>query len=521
MRIDQINNANIQTGNYHKRVSHTYTSAPAFTSATFTPPFTPDRSAVPDYGRAIVYMNAMDRLREKTKAYPRDVEYRKNLLINAGLNPENQHKIRSIIGPEELLDIMKEYNDNENVYSSGENLRNVGTHGMRANLHMHTIASDGSLSTQELLDSAVKYADRVALADPNKRNAPFIVAITDHDTTESAQEAIKLISEKPMKYKNLRVVLGLEMTTYNNIGTNLVDKPTNTHVLVYGIDPNEETLKAFIDGTKAKKHNIETMMIDTANETYKRHYGKDNFFSLPQAKVQYNQLNKDIVGIYNNLDAYFQNKIAVEHVVMQDKTLTDALERNNIPTETDGFMEKMREFRFAFDRNNKVPKPQEALPEFISAATGMDREKVTEIITEGLKKKKISDVNSAIQQNIAEYKVTLTPKYDYMPTFETLYKGLEGQKQAIMGIAHPIDTTSPVKRTEDKYTFLEDLYAKFKQGCKEKARFSEVYYQSYKPERKAFKENPVTQKFMDNISKMYNLLKTGSQDTHGLNIFVR
>ncbi len=516
MIIAKINNANIQTGNCRQNVSHTYTSAPAFTSS-----YTPDRSAAPDYGKAIVYMNKMDRLKEATQEYPKDVEYRRNLLINAGLNPENQHKIRSIIGTEELLDIMKEFNDNETVYSSGTNLHNVGNHDMRANLHMHTIASDGSLSVQELLDSAVKYADRVAQSNPNKRKTPFVIAITDHDTTESAQEAIKIISEKPLKYQNLRVVLGLEMTTYNNIGTKFVDKPTNTHVLVYGIDPNEETLKAFIDGTKAKKRNLETMMVETANETYKKHYGKEDFFRLPQAKVQYNQLNKDIVGIYNNLDAYFQNKMAVEHVVMQDKTLTDALRANNIPTETDGFMEKMREFRYSFDRNNKVPKPEEALPEFISAATGMDRERVEGIITEGLKKEKIAGVNQELQRNIAEYKVTLTPKYHYMPTFETLYKGLEGQKQVIMGIAHPIDTTSPVKKTKDKYTFLEDLYAKFTQGCKEKARFSEVYYQSYKPERKEFNENPVTKKFMDGISKFYKLLKTGSQDTHGLNIFVR
>ena len=515
MKISQVNNySNTQLENNYRNKT-VYAARPTFTS------YTPDRSAEPDYGKAIVYMHKMDKLKEETRTYPKDIEYRQNLLINAGLNPENQHKIRSIIGIEELQDIMKAFNDTETVYSSGDNLKNVAANEMRANLHMHTIASDGSLSARELLDSAAKYADKVALRNPNAKKAPFIVAITDHDTVESAQEAIKIISEDPLKYKNLRVVLGVEMTTYNNIGTNLINKPTNTHVLVYGIDPNEETFKAFIDGTKAKKRNLETMMVETANETYKKHYGQENFFSLPQAKVQYNQLNKDIVGIYNNLDAYFQNKVAIEHVVLKDKTLVKALKKHHIPTDTDGFMEKLGEFRYSFDRNNKVPKPEEALPEFISASTGLDREKVTGIVSEGLKREKIAGVNQELQRNIAKYKVTLTPKYDYMPTFETLYAGLKGQKQTIMGIAHPIDTTSPVKRTEDKYTFLEDLYAKFKQGCKEKARFSEVYYQSYKPERKAFKENPITQKFMDGISKMYKLLKTGSQDTHGLNIFLR
>lgn len=515
MKIQQINNTNINISNFRRNISFT-----SMTTATHSLD-SPDRSALPNYGESLVYMQQMDKLKNETKAYPKDVEYRKTLLANAGLNPENQHKIRSIIGTQELKEIMKEFNDNETVYSSGENFSNVASRDMRANLHMHTIASDGSLSIQELLDNAVEYADKVAKENPNAKKAPFIVGITDHDTTESVQEAIKIISEKPLKYKNLRVVLGVEMTTYNNIAPDLVHKPTNTHVLVYGIDPNEETFKAFIDGTKAKKRNIENLMVNTANKTYKEVYGKDTFFSLPQAKVQYNQLNKDIVGIYNNLDGYFQNKIAVENVVLKNKTITQALKKHDIPTDTDGFMDKMREFRFPIDRNNKIPKPEEGLPEFISACTDLDKETVTNIITDGLKEEKVSKATELVKQNISEYKVTLNPKYDYMPTFKTLYGGLKGQKQTIMGIAHPIDTTSPVKNNEDKYTFLEDLYSKFKKGCKEKAKFSEVYYQSYKPERKEFKENPVTQKFMDGISKLYKLFKTGSQDTHGLNIFKR
>lgn len=515
MKIQQISNLQLKTisNNNHSEIHRNYIS-PVFTSVQPA-----DNNA--NYGRSLVYMHQMDKLKDETKSYPKDIEYRKNLLANAGLNPENQHKIRSIIGTQELKTIMKEFNENETAYSSGDNFNNVVSREMRANLHMHTIASDGALTIGELLDSAAEYANKVAAENPKAKKAPFIIGITDHDTTESAQEAIKIISEDPVKYKNLRVVLGVEMTTYNNISPDLVKKPTNTHVLVYGIDPNEETFKTFINSTKAKKRNLENMMVDTANKTYKEVYGKDNFFSLPQAKVQYNQLNKDIVGIYNNLDGYFQNKIAVENIVLKNKTITQALEKHDIPTDTDGFLDKMRDFRFPIDRNNRVPKPADGLSEFISACTDLEKEKVADIITEGLQSEKVSKVTSMLKQNISEYKVTFNPKYDYMPTFETLYKGVSGQPEVIMGIAHPIDTTKPVEKIDDKYKFLEDLYSKFKQGCKEKAKFSEVYYQSYKPERKEFKENPLTQKFMNGISKLYKLFKTGSQDTHGLNIFKR
>ena len=473
------------------------------------------------YGTDLFYMCSMNKLKEETQTFPKDIEYRKQLLINAGLNPENPHKIRSIIGPQEIEKLISEFDNNETVYSSGENFENVLNHKMRANIHMHTIASDGALSVQELLDKSTKYANQVVLNNPTAQKAPFIVAITDHDTIESAQKAIKIISENPLKYRNLRVILGVEMTTYNNIATNLINKPTNTHVLVFGIDPNEATFKTFIDGVKAKKRNLEIMMVDTANKIYKQYYGKDNFFSLSQAKSQYNQLNKDIVGIYNNLDAYFQNKIAIENIVLKNKTIISNLKKHKLPTNTDGFMEQMREFRYKLDRNNRVVKPIDALPEFISVCAKMEKDNVTQIISEGLNQGIISDLNNSLQESIAEYKVTLKPKYDYMPTFETLYAGLSRQKQAVMGIAHPIDTTGTIKNSEDKYAFLKDLYDKFKQGCKEKAKFSEVYYQSYKPERKAFKENPVTQVFMNTISKFYKLYKTGSQDTHGLNIFRR
>ena len=506
----QINN-NIQQ--IHSTKKRTVTQTPSFKGS--------DAFFNENYGAAMVHIYSMDKLKKETQQFPADIKYREQLLINAGLNPKDQHKIRSIVGPQEIKKIMSDFQKDEANFSTGENWKNVNNGDMRANMHMHTVASDGSLTVKELLDKAAVYANDVA-NDKLKKAEPFVVGITDHDTTESAQEAIKIIERNPYKYRNLRVVLGAEMTTFNNISTDLVgEKPTNVHVLVYGIDPNEKTFKSFIDGTKEKKLGIQKMMVDSANETYKNIFGKDNFYSVQEAKHQYNAVNKNILGIHNAMTSYFDTKFAVEEVILKDKKITKELKKHNVPTESGDFMLMLKEFRTSIDGNNRVLSPEKSLPEFISVYTDIKEESVKDLLEKKLNQGKLADYHQALKNNLEEYKIGIEPKHNYMPTFETLYNGLKGQKKVLIGIAHPIDTLKNVKNEEKRCDFLESLFSNFKKGCKEKAKFFEAYYQSYKPLRKEFKEKPETIKFMDNISKVFKLFKTGSADTHGMNIFIR
>ena len=477
--------------------------------------------AIPNYGQAIVYIQNADKIRPGTKLYTNDVQYRKNLLLNAGLRPQDEYKIRSIVGTEELKDIMKEYNNNEMAYSSGKNLENVKSKKMRANLHIHTTASDGLMSVQEILDKAAEYADKVAKNNPKTNNAPFTIAITDHDTVESAQEAIKIIAKNPQKYKNLRVILGIEMTTFNDIGTNIVDMPTNTHVLVYGIDPNEKGFTNYLNKVKAKKNKIEKSMINSVNETYKKHYGIENFFDIKQAKKQFSPLKKDILGIYPNLNSYIQNKLIIEHILLKNEDILNELKKNNIPTDTNGFIDKFIEYRYKLDKNNRTLKPMQALPDFISACTKTDSEKISEILIKGFENKDFLNLYNEIQEKIDGYKLTLNSKYDYIPKFSDLADGLKTQDQVIIGLAHPLNTTTTIADKKDRYEFMEDLYSQFMKNFKNKAKFSEAYYQSYKPKMEDFKAEKSTKDFIDKISEKYYLYKTGSQDTHGLNIFTR
>ena len=134
-------------------------------------------------GNSKVYSDQIQELKSGINLYPKDVEYRKQLMTNAGKNPDEYYKLRSIIGLDEIKSILADFHSNEKAYSVGINNENIKNKTFRANLHIHTVASDGHLTTQELLDQAVVYANEVA-QNPAFKQEPSIIAITDHDTTE-------------------------------------------------------------------------------------------------------------------------------------------------------------------------------------------------------------------------------------------------------------------------------------------------------------------------------------------------
>ncbi|GAA0782864.1 PHP domain-containing protein [Hathewaya limosa] len=100
---------------------------------------------------------------------------------------------------------------------------------LRADLHTHTIASDGVLTINDLLLKA-------------KQKNLDIVAITDHDSIGSLDEALKL-----SKTLNIKVIPGIELTTlYNN---------ENIHLLGYFKDSSfkDKTFQDFLLNTKLKR----------------------------------------------------------------------------------------------------------------------------------------------------------------------------------------------------------------------------------------------------------------------------
>ena len=211
----------------------------------------------------------------------------------------------------------------------------------------------------------------------------------------------------------------------------------------------------------------------------------------------------------------------MDKIITKSPEIVQKLEEKGQPTETEELMERLGEYFYNVDHNNKVRPAQEGIPEFISAVTDMKKEDVSEIIEEGLKDKKIVDFRKDLNKNLAEYKVTLKPKFDYMPTFETLYNGLRKQKNTIIGVAHPLDYVKKIPEENDRFSVLDDMFGQFKKTCKEKAVFFEGYYQTYKGKALELKEDPKMVRYMKKAGKIYNLFQTGSMDSHRYSIFRR
>ena len=108
---------------------------------------------------------------------------------------------------------------------------------MKADLHLHTTASDGRLEPHELVDMAVKMGLDV-------------IAITDHDTIDGVYPAM----EAAKKYSSLRVIPGVELST---------DVPHGeVHVLGYFIDYTDTTLAQKLNGLRDSRKGRALRMID-------------------------------------------------------------------------------------------------------------------------------------------------------------------------------------------------------------------------------------------------------------------
>lgn len=100
---------------------------------------------------------------------------------------------------------------------------------MRADLHLHSTASDGRLTPQELVQKAVELKLEV-------------IAITDHDSVEGVLPAL----EEAKKYPQLTVIPGVEINT---------DVPKGeVHILGYFIDYRDPGLKLTLEELRNSRY---------------------------------------------------------------------------------------------------------------------------------------------------------------------------------------------------------------------------------------------------------------------------
>lgn len=110
----------------------------------------------------------------------------------------------------------------------------------RADLHMHSRASDGLLAPADLIRQAAS-------------RGLSIVALTDHDTTTGLQEAADAGERL-----GVRVIPGVELSTDVERG--------QLHVLGYGIDRRDPTLLATLESLRASRQERAQAIIEKLRE---------------------------------------------------------------------------------------------------------------------------------------------------------------------------------------------------------------------------------------------------------------
>lgn len=215
----------------------------------------------------------------------KDANYKKDLIT--GLKKElgikghlSELRLASVVGEDELKMLLQTFSPTN--FSTGKDLENIRNCNFQVNLHMHTHYSDGKMKVSELLDQAAKYADKVFA----KTGKPFIIAITDHENVNGAKEAIKLIAQDPIKYKNLKFVAGMEKGFITPSPYSPWHNPTEmAEVITYAINPFSPEINDFVSILKTNRQNLAKLMMNEAAER----------FALPKLK----EIKGDLIGDFN------------------------------------------------------------------------------------------------------------------------------------------------------------------------------------------------------------------------------
>lgn len=119
---------------------------------------------------------------------------------------------------------------------------------MTADLHIHTTASDGWLTPQEIVDQAIQTGLKY-------------IAITDHDTVEG----IRIVHRAGLAGDLLTIIPGIEFST---------DLPNHeVHILGYGIDINHSELQSTLETIiKGRHERINRIIVKLNNLGYSIDY---------------------------------------------------------------------------------------------------------------------------------------------------------------------------------------------------------------------------------------------------------
>ncbi len=466
-------------------------------------------------------------LEKQVQQFPNDINYRKQILKLAGLENVDVSSIRSIVGPQEYKGIISELSSDAVHYTPGQTLLTAGKDSyeldgvkaktFRATLHMHTIHSDGKLSVEELLHKSAKYADKVAKKIKNEngakaQNAPFTIAITDHDTLEGCKEAVRIIAKNPEKYKNLRVVLGSEMSVENKMLAQEQKSPISQHMLVHCINPFDSNLNKFFDEKKQYRADLMKKLIENASEALPKYSSK---FIFEEAEHLYPSLKHKITHVNFSMKDYLQYKIIFNECFENNSILQEKLKNAKInisKIDYNSFLDKCADKEKNYN-NEYYYRYYDALKNYVADLLKITPDEagkkleLTNEIKQNLKKAERICMDELPQMNLASAYTDI----------ETAISMIKSQPHGYMAIAHPAltDIGSYLKNSYKSKDLMFEIFKIFKEKGEDRALAAEIHYHYFDDLAK----NPEWVNLMKNFAERNDLYCIGGLDTHGKNIF--
>ena len=184
-----------------------------------------------------------------------DIDYKKQIIAQSGLSDLTLEDLSSIVGPYELEEFMTANSENPDIYIPSN--RNIQQKIFQANFHSHTRNSDGSLTVEEMLDLAKKYAE----TEPVK---PFYISITDHNKTISGKQIVEILNNNSEKYKNLKIVLGMEVSSILDAKIPITRTGINVHLVSLAINPYDKELNEVFYDRKFDRNNYSHRTFESA-----------------------------------------------------------------------------------------------------------------------------------------------------------------------------------------------------------------------------------------------------------------
>ena len=402
------------------------------------------------------------------KATP-DELYRRNLA--SGLSELlgvkiKSNKLKSVIGKEELLKILPTLKA-ENYKATPENIKNCI---FMADLHSHSIFSDGVGKVEDILSKVAEYADKLH----EKNGRKFLFALTDHNEVRGVERALQIIAENPRKFKNVQFIPGMEISYALKV-TNSNNPFEVAEVLAYGINPFSKNITDFVKNIHQKRQKMMNDFLTDLKALY-----PDTTFSLEEMSKYYPTDKTCLMNLQWQVHHYAQTKMGISQL---------AKTRNMVP---ENLYKEIMDKCTSRTKTLHVLKEQNLVPDNI-----FESYEITRLAKEKYSTNISNDIINAPTEN----------------TFDEMISTFSKEQSAFLAFAHPAYINKNMNNLDETLSLLRELTEKSKGLIKG----TESYHQAYKFHAVSQQDIDKIKEFTDRLG----LLNLGGHDSHAANWIIQ